>query len=86
MTDKLNGQYSSHPLRKRTQSMLRKAVVPMEHRRDRTQDSPVKVFDTYGEAQKECAKWNTGEIVRYDSPDEDFVLYKDWKPKEQKDE
>jgi len=51
-----------------------------------TQDSPVKVFDTYGEAQKECAKWNTGEIVRYDSPDEDFVLYKDWKPKEQKDE
>ena len=30
-----------------------------------TQDSPVKVFDTYEEAQKECAKWNTGEIVRW---------------------
>ena len=30
-----------------------------------TQDSPVKVFDTYEEAQKECAKWKTGEIVRW---------------------
>ena len=30
-----------------------------------TDKSPVKVFDTYGEAQKECAKWNTGEIVRW---------------------
>ena len=48
--------------------------------------SPVKVFDTYEDAQKECAKWNTGEIVRYDNPDEDFVLYKDWTPKEKKDE
>ena len=27
--------------------------------------SPVKVFDTYEDAQKECAKWNTGEIVRW---------------------
>jgi len=27
--------------------------------------SPVKVFDTYEAAQKECAKWNTGEIVRW---------------------
>ena len=26
--------------------------------------SPVKVFDTYEDAKKECAKWNTGEIVR----------------------
>ena len=30
-----------------------------------TQDSPVKVFETYEDAQKECAKWNTGEIVRW---------------------
>ena len=30
-----------------------------------TDKSPVKVFDTYGEAQEECAKWNTGEIVRW---------------------
>ena len=30
-----------------------------------TQDSPVKVFDTYEDAKKECAKWNTGEIVRW---------------------
>ena len=32
-----------------------------------TQDSPVKVFDTYGEAQKECAKWNTGIIVDFNT-------------------
>ena len=30
-----------------------------------TQDSPVKVLDTYEDAQIECAKWNTGEIVRW---------------------
>tara|TARA_X000001382_G_scaffold69957_1_gene48761 strand:+ start:398 stop:592 length:195 start_codon:yes stop_codon:yes gene_type:complete len=28
-----------------------------------TQDSPVKVFNTYEDAKKECAKWNTGEVV-----------------------
>ena len=51
-----------------------------------TQDSPVKVFDTYQDAKMEWAKWNTAEIVQYPNPDEDFVLYKDWTPKEQKDE
>ena len=30
-----------------------------------TDKSPVKVFETYEDAQKECAKWNTGEIVRW---------------------
>ena len=51
-----------------------------------TQDSPVKVFDTYQDAKMEWVKWNTAEIVQYPNPDEDFVLYKDWTPKEQKDE
>ena len=51
-----------------------------------TQDSPVKVFDTYQDAKMEWAKWNTAEIVQYPNPDEDFVLYKDWTPKEKKDE
>ncbi len=40
--------------------MLRKGVVQCGR-----QDRPVKVFDTYEDAQKECAKWNTGEIVRW---------------------
>ena len=43
-----------------------------------TQDSPVKVFDTYQDAKMEWAKWNTAEIVQYPNPDEE--------PKEQKDE
>ena len=30
-----------------------------------TDKSPVKVLDTYEDAQIECAKWNTGEIVRW---------------------
>ena len=30
-----------------------------------TQDSPVKVFDTYQDAKMEWAKWNTAEIVQY---------------------
>ena len=30
-----------------------------------TDKSPVKVLDTYEDAKKECAKWNTGEIVRW---------------------
>ena len=30
-----------------------------------TQDSPVKVFDTYQAAKIEWAKWNTAEIVRW---------------------
>ena len=36
-----------------------------------TQDSPVKVFDTYQDAKMEWAKWNTAEIVQYPIPDEE---------------
>jgi len=27
--------------------------------------SPIKVFDTFEEAQKEADKWNTGQVVQY---------------------
>ena len=30
-----------------------------------TEDSPVKVFDTHEDAQKEADKWNTGQVVQY---------------------
>ena len=30
-----------------------------------TEDSPVKVFDTQEDAQKEADKWNTGQVVQY---------------------
>ena len=29
------------------------------------ENSPVKVFDTKEEAQKEADKWNTGQVVQY---------------------
>ena len=30
-----------------------------------TEDSPVKVFDTQEDAQREADKWNTGQVVQY---------------------
>ena len=29
------------------------------------EDSPIKLFNTHEEAQKEADKWNTGEVVQY---------------------
>ena len=30
-----------------------------------TEKSPIKLFDTHEEAQKEAEKWNTGQVVQY---------------------
>ena len=30
-----------------------------------TEQSPIKLFDTHEDAQKEAAKWNTGQVVQY---------------------
>ena len=30
-----------------------------------TEKSPIKLFDTHEDAQKEADKWNTGQVVQY---------------------